>query len=133
MRQVVFIGVLAASVVTAPSAMAAPAEADFTLGANVDAFCRIQAPDERVSEDGAIGLVAEVCNMPGGYQVRASFTNLAQGVVLAGTERAALDETGSATFTADGPRRLQRHWSVQAFRQRDRLQPVLVHLSVMPL
>ncbi|GAA4034440.1 hypothetical protein GCM10022281_13200 [Sphingomonas rosea] len=124
---------LAGAAFFATAASAEPTEADLSLGAEVRSFCKIDAPAGDVGEDGAIGLVAETCNMPGVYRVSASFTNLAAGTVRAGTERAAIGDDGVAIFTASGPRRLQRFWALEAARQVDRSQPVRVHLSVMPL
>lgn len=117
----------------ASSASARPAEARLSLAAEVASFCKIDAPAPMVSASGDIGMVAEVCNAPGAYQVRASFTNLAAGVVTAGDQQAAIDATGAATFVRSGPRRQQQAWSLKAARSTDPSRPILVHLSVMPM
>jgi hypothetical protein len=68
----------------------------------------------------------------GWYQVRASFTNLRQGVVLVGGEAVAIGPDGSAIFNSLEPAARLREWRLADADIRDAGQPVTVRLAMQP-
>jgi hypothetical protein len=69
----------------------------------VEPFCRLwtEAAEEPIQFNGAdaqLGSVREVCNTSGGYTVRAAFTNVSDGSVVADGETADVAEDGTASF-----------------------------------
>ena len=114
-------------------ALAEPASATLGLSAYVQSFCRIDAPERVVDENGAIGSVRNTCNLASPYSVRATFTNLIGGRVSADNEIAAVDSLGSASFISDGPRRQTRLWRLLEGQRRDEDAPVIVRFSILPI
>jgi hypothetical protein len=128
----------AAAMAAIPSqASAAPSRLVIYLRADVAPFCRVWAPDDTdavrlVDGQAALGQVREVCNTAGGYVLRADFSNLSGGSVVAGSETASVDENGSASFTYGEARAQTRNWQLTGAQEVVPNAPVYLRLSISP-
>jgi hypothetical protein len=101
-------------------------------------FCRLYSPDNGAAldiVDGAaqLGPVRQVCNLAGGYTVRADFSNLSGGTVAAGAEAASIDANGSARFTYGEARAKTNAWTLTQAQKLQADLPVYVRLSISPI
>lgn len=131
------IAAVAAFAASAP-AYAANDTLVFDIVAEVDPFCRLWTDDsetavQMVGDSAQLGTVRELCNMPNGYVVRAEFTNLDQGSVIAGSDIESIDATGRASFTYSEARSQTRSWQLQNARKVQPEGAVFLRLSISPL
>ena len=137
------LGILVLSALaTAAMSSAAQASESATLVIHLRAegapFCRLYSPQNDAALDivnGAaqLGPVREVCNLAGGYTVRADFTNLSGGSVASGAEAATIDANGSASFTYGEARAKTNAWTLTQAHKVQADEPVYVRLSISPI
>jgi hypothetical protein len=133
-----FLFVIVFVIGNASPALAQSHEVGLQLEAHVDTFCQVWVDrDEQALQfegDGAqLGSVQEVCNTAGGYTLRATFTNVIEGTVVAGQETALVDGQGSATFAYSEARVRNRDWQLTRARRVVPNAPVFLRLSISPL
>jgi len=134
------IRLLAAAVIavaSSPASAEAPARLVIYLHADVAPFCRVWAAESENAVQlnngqAALGTVREICNTAG-YVIRADFSNLNGGTVIAGGETAAVDAQGSARFTYGEARSQTRNWQLSGAQQVQPAAPVYLRLSISPL
>ncbi len=120
------------------AAQAEPSSLTLRLEARVEPFCRIWSDQNNQplvfdGDNAQLGSVRELCNMPSGYVVRAAFTNLAGGSVLAGTENSDIGADGAAVFSYSEARLQNRHWQLINARRAAADTPVFLRLSISPI
>lgn len=136
-RLLLIVLVALSGLLAVPAAAAGPDEsAGLKVAAAAAPFCRLSAdfPASVQLIDGRaeLGSVRELCNTSAGYEVRADFTNLSGGTVTAGSDSAALDRLGRASFRHTEARHQRRAWRLSKAVVRDG-GPVVVRLSIAPL
>lgn len=110
----------------------------FRIRAEVAPFCRLwaeQDPSASIRLDGAqaqLGAVREVCNMAGGYVVRARFSGLSSASVMAGDDVRALDADGTVSFRNHEAGARTRAWRLADARG-DENAPITMRLTISPL
>jgi hypothetical protein len=117
---------------------AQPQEAALHLQANVDPFCRVWSENDEQAlqfdgDQADLGAVREVCNTAGGYRLKASFTNLSEGSIIAGSDTAVVDPAGTATFAYREARVHNRAWQLISAKRISPDAPVYLRLSISPL
>lgn len=125
---------MAVAAMYAGSASANPTQASQTLRAHVDSFCRVDgaiADELTIQEVTPLGDIREVCNTQG-YIVRAAFTNLAGGTVVAGADRAGID-AGTAEFRYGQAQARIRPWQLYGAVRQNAAAPVYLMVSITPL
>lgn len=134
MKTLIALTALAAASITSSPAQARSATASFGLSARVESFCRIEGGQSdalSIQPVTALGSVREVCNTQG-YVVRASFTNLSGGTVVAGNDQAGI-AGGMAEFRYAQAQALVRSWLLRDPVQFDTAAPVYFTVSITPL
>lgn len=122
----------------AGAGQASAADISLELRADVAPFCRIWTESDAgpVQFDGdraQLGSVREVCNMSNGYVVRAAFSNITEGSILAGSETAPVASDGTASFSYGEARLQQRDWQLVGAKRATAEAPVFLRLSISPL
>lgn len=134
MKSLIALCAVAAASSISGIAEARDAQANLQISARVESFCRIDgaiADALTIGDITSLGTIREVCNTQG-YIVRASFSNLRGGTVVAGRDRAMIDD-GFAEFRYTQAQALTRVWQLQGAEQRDVAAPVYLTVSITPL
>jgi hypothetical protein len=101
-------------------------------------FCRLYSPAndsavDIVDGEAQLGPVREVCNLAGGYTVRADFTNLSGGSVASGAETATIDASGTVRFSYGEARAKTSNWALTHAQKVQAGEPVYLRLSISPI
>jgi hypothetical protein len=110
----------------------------FEIRAEVAPFCQISSsvsedtPVELNGGQASLGVVNELCNTRNGYTVRAAFTNLNAGTVVAASDQAQIDALGMANFSSVEARRQTRAWQLVDARKAQEGSPVFMRLTISP-
>ncbi len=131
---------LVSAIIFSPSASFAQNEASVSiqLRAVVQPFCRIQSelgdePTYLIDGSADLGLVKEVCNTPGGYNLDVQMINVSSGTIQTGESTQALDPNGRAHIFWGQARSRTASWRLaQAALQQDDM-PIYLRVSISPV
>lgn len=128
----------AAFVLFPASAMAADASIGFRLQAVVEPFCKIQsqAGDSALMlQDGTVdlGMVREVCNTQGGYNISVQLLNVVSGTLHHGDDSQDLDTDGRARIGWPEARSRTTGWRLTKTAVKEASAPIYLRVSISPL
>lgn len=139
-RKPLLASVAAATIMAFPCA--ASAQDGSSIGINIRAvvqpFCRIQselgdAPTSLIDGVGELGMVREVCNTPGGYNVDVQLVNVASGLLFHGSESQTLDADGRARLFWGSARVRSAPWRLTQASLTQQDAPVYLRVSISPI
>ncbi len=120
------------------SAIAADNSIGLRLQAVVEPFCKIQsqaADSALVLEDGTVdlGMVREVCNTRGGYNINVQLLNVVSGTLHHGDDSQDLDTEGRTRIDWHEARARTSGWRLTKAAVRETDAPIYLRVSISPL
>lgn len=140
MRKQLSVAILGLSLLGAGQAMASSSSYTIRITAHVDPFCKVTLDQAPLAEkelnivNGAaqIGVVHEMCNTVGGYEVMARFTNLSGGELNVAGRNYAIDSSGSSVRRSDNPMVQDLNWQIADASIVEPSVPVLMRVTISP-
>jgi hypothetical protein len=128
--------VIAGLVLLTQTPALADSSIDVQIVAHVDVFCRVSAPEsQEISLQAGkadLGVIDEVCNTPGGYDVRTSFSNVNGGNLQVDGANYAIDNLGDTSRSVTEARAQSLHWRVNGASMVASETPVVMHITIAP-
>jgi hypothetical protein len=106
------------------------------LVARVEPYCRINTPDQQeislVGGYAQIGVVHEICNTPGGYDVETSFTNVSGGSLNVAGASYLIDAHGYSVRRSAYPAIRDLSWQIANANVVAAVEPIIMRVTITP-